>query len=43
MELVNAHKFDTSAVIKVSKVVVPYYEIKYFALFLLKYQIFDEL
>jgi len=33
-ELVNAHKFDTSAVIiGLIKVVVPYYEIKYFAIF----------
>jgi hypothetical protein len=43
-ELVNAHKFDTSAVIiGFIKVVVPYYETKYFAIFLLKCQIFYEL
>ena len=43
-ELVNTHKFDTSAVfIGLIKVVVPYYEIKYFTVFLLKYQIFYEL
>lgn len=37
-DLVNTHKFDTSAVIiGLIKVVVPYYEIKYFAVFWLKY------
>jgi len=43
-ELVNTHKFDTSAmIIGLIKVVVPYYEVKYFTVFLLKYQIFYEL
>jgi len=43
-ELANTHKFDTSAVISgLIKVVVPYYEIKYFAVILVKYQIFYEL
>jgi hypothetical protein len=43
-ELVNTHKFDTSAVIiGLIKVVVLFYEIKYFAIFLLKYQIFYDL
>jgi len=43
-ELVNTHKFDISAmIIGLINVVVPYYEIKYFAIFWLKYQIFYEL